>query len=144
RNFWGTSTAYCPWSTGRADRIRRSRHRRPRARPGVDWRKASKLEEYEREAEMPYVGTPVRRREDQRLITGHGAYVDDVAAPGALHAAFVRSPYAHARILSIDSSAALKLAGVAAVVLGDQIPAAGPDPRTLAVPLPPNHPDFKV
>ena len=93
---------------------------------------------------VPYVGTSVRRREDQRLITGRGAYVDDVAAPGALHAAFVRSPYAHARIVSVDASAALRLAGVELVATGEEIPRSGPDPRALGVPLPPDHPDFKV
>ncbi len=93
---------------------------------------------------MPYVGTPVRRREDQRLITGRGAYADDIKAPDALHAAFVRSPHAHARILNIDASAALQAPGVRAVATGKDIPSAGPNPRALGVPLPPNHPDFKV
>jgi carbon-monoxide dehydrogenase large subunit len=57
----------------------------------------------------------VRRREDPRLITGRGRYVDDVPAPGSLHAAFARSPLAHARIAGIETGAAAALPGVVAV-----------------------------
>lgn len=62
-----------------------------------------------------YAGTRVPRVEDARLLTGHGTYVDDITRPGMLHACFVRSPFAHARINSIDTSAALTLPGVHAV-----------------------------
>lgn len=62
-----------------------------------------------------YAGTRVPRVEDTRLLTGHGTYVDDIVRPGMLHACFVRSPFAHARINSIDTSAALALPGVHAV-----------------------------
>src|SRR5579884_1999239 len=93
---------------------------------------------------MSFVGTPVPRREDQRLITGHGMYADDVPITGALHAAFVRSPYAHARILGIDTSAAEQAPGVTAVVTDKDIPVAGPDPRPLGIPLPPDHPDVHI
>lgn len=62
-----------------------------------------------------YAGTRVPRVEDSRLLTGHGTYVDDVMRPGMLHACFVRSPFAHARINSIDTSGALSLPGVHAV-----------------------------
>lgn len=65
-----------------------------------------------------YTGTPVKRTEDHRILTGRGCYVDDVSLPGMLHAAFVRSPFAHARITSIDASAARELAGVVAVYTG--------------------------
>ncbi len=61
------------------------------------------------------LGSAVKRREDPRLITGQGRYVDDMPAEGALHAVFVRSPLAHARIASVDTSAATALPGVAAV-----------------------------
>jgi carbon-monoxide dehydrogenase large subunit len=62
------------------------------------------------------LGHPVRRTEDVRLITGAGLYADDVAlAPDAVHAVFVRSTLAHARILSIDSSAAEAMPEVVAV-----------------------------
>ncbi len=62
-----------------------------------------------------YAGTRVPRVEDSRLLTGHGAFVDDIKRPGLLHACFVRSPFAHARIKGIDASAALALPGVHAV-----------------------------
>ncbi len=62
-----------------------------------------------------YAGARVLRVEDARLVTGHGTFVDDIVRPGMLHASFVRSPYARARILGVDSSAALELPGVHAV-----------------------------
>ena len=68
-----------------------------------------------------YVGQSLRRKEDPRLITGRGTYVDDIALPGMLHMAVVRSPEAHARITSIDGSAALARDDVQAVVTGEDI-----------------------
>lgn len=62
-----------------------------------------------------YAGTRVQRVEDSRLLTGHGSFVDDISRPGMLHACFVRSPFARARINGIDASAALALPGVHAV-----------------------------
>ncbi|TDC70707.1 xanthine dehydrogenase family protein molybdopterin-binding subunit [Actinomadura sp. GC306] len=62
-----------------------------------------------------YAGTRVPRVEDARLLTGHGTFVDDVVRPGMLHACFVRSPMARARIAGIDASEALALDGVHAV-----------------------------
>lgn len=59
-----------------------------------------------------YTGAEVQRMEDPRLLTGHGRFVDDIHLPGLLYAAFLRSSHAHARIRSIDTSAALALAGV--------------------------------
>lgn len=68
------------------------------------------------EAPAPgYAGTRVPRVEDGRLLTGHGSFVDDISRPGMLHACFVRSPFAHARINGIDTTAALALPGVHAV-----------------------------
>ena len=64
---------------------------------------------------QPYIGAPIRRREDVRFVTGRGQYLDDVRAPGMLHAAILRSPHAHARVRGIDTSAALALDGVTAV-----------------------------
>src|SRR5688500_3505630 len=55
------------------------------------------------------------RVEDTRLLTGKGTFVDDVQRPGMLHACFVRSPFAHARIANIDTAAALALPGVRAI-----------------------------
>ena len=62
-----------------------------------------------------FVGQSVQRKEDRRLVTGHGRYVDDVSLSGLLHAAFLRSEYAKARITSLDTSAAQELPGVVAV-----------------------------
>ncbi len=68
-----------------------------------------------------FTGARVARVEDPRLLTGHGTYVDDIARPGMLHATFVRSPYARARIVEIDSSAAVGLAGVHAVLTAQDL-----------------------
>ena len=73
-------------------------------------------------------GASIKRREDPRLITGKGQFVDDVRLPGTLHAAFVRSPHAHARIRSIDAGAAKKLKGVVAVYTGKELVASGVKP----------------
>src|SRR6188472_1418845 len=62
-----------------------------------------------------YAGARIARVEDPRLLTGHGTFVDDVVRPGMLHACFVRSPFARARVTGIDTSAALDLPGVHAV-----------------------------
>jgi carbon-monoxide dehydrogenase large subunit len=67
------------------------------------------------------VGARVARREDPRLLTGQGSYVDDHRPPRMLYAAFLRSPHAHARIARIDASAALALPGVAALLTGEDI-----------------------
>jgi carbon-monoxide dehydrogenase large subunit len=68
-----------------------------------------------------FIGQPVRRREDPRLITGEGTYVDDVKLPGMLHAALMRSPYAHAKINSVDLSAARKHPGVICALSGEDL-----------------------
>jgi carbon-monoxide dehydrogenase large subunit len=70
---------------------------------------------------QPYVGRALRRKEDPRLITGRARYVDDIALPGMVWAALVRSPEAHARIVSIDGSAALERPGVHAVFTGEDL-----------------------
>ena len=64
------------------------------------------------------IGAPLLRREDYRFVTGQGRYLDDIAVPNCLHAHFVRSPHAHARIVSIDIAAAQKCEGVVAIVGG--------------------------
>src|ERR1700716_747073 len=61
------------------------------------------------------IGAKIHRREDPRLITGHGRYVDDMTRPGMVHMAVVRSPMAHAKIRAIDPSEAKKAPGVRAV-----------------------------
>src|SRR5262249_15348887 len=62
-----------------------------------------------------WVGQRMPRTEDQRMITGHGRYVDDLSRPGMLHAAFVRSTVAKGRIVDLDVSEALQAPGVIAV-----------------------------
>ena len=61
------------------------------------------------------------RKEDARFLRGQGNYVDDVRMPGMLESAILRSPYAHARIRSIDASAAETLPGVHAVITGETL-----------------------
>jgi carbon-monoxide dehydrogenase large subunit len=67
------------------------------------------------------IGASTPRKEDQRLLTGHGQFTDDLHVRGMLHAAFVRSPHAHARILGIEASDARALPGVVAVVTGEDL-----------------------
>ena len=62
-----------------------------------------------------YVGEPVRRNEDARLLTGRALFVDDVHLPGLLHVAFLRSDHAHARLHGVDVAAARRRPGVVAV-----------------------------
>jgi carbon-monoxide dehydrogenase large subunit len=68
--------------------------------------------------EFKSVGQPVRRKEDERLLQGNGRFTDDFSAPGQAHAAMVRSPYPHARIVSIDAKSALAMPGVLGVFTG--------------------------
>ena len=67
------------------------------------------------------MGQSINRTEDPRLLTGQARYVDDLSLPGMLHAAFVRSPHAHANIVSIDVTAALALDGVVGVYTGEDL-----------------------
>ena len=67
------------------------------------------------------VGAEVRRKEDPRLITGSSMYVDDLNIPGAAYVSIVRSPYPHASIGAIDSSAAMAMPGVIAVITGEEL-----------------------
>ena len=80
------------------------------------------------------VGKPIKRTEDPRLIQGLAHYVDDIRLPDTLHAMFLRSIYAHARIKSIDVTAALKLPGVVAVYTGKDLAKVGPVPCGAAIP----------
>jgi carbon-monoxide dehydrogenase large subunit len=64
------------------------------------------------------IGAPVRRVEDARMITGSAKYLDDLKLPGMTHVAILRSPYAHARITSIDTTKAAEAPGVVAVFTG--------------------------
>ena len=68
-----------------------------------------------------HVGKALRRKEDPRLITGRARYIDDISLPGTLWAAFVRSPEAHAKIVSVDASAAKARPGVRAVYTSEDV-----------------------
>ncbi|MGE0628013.1 MAG: xanthine dehydrogenase family protein molybdopterin-binding subunit [Hyphomicrobiaceae bacterium] len=71
------------------------------------------------------IGQPVRRKEDVRLVTGQGVFTDDIEIDGQLWAAFVRSPHAHAQILSIDTSEARAMPGVIDVITSSELEQAG-------------------
>jgi len=75
----------------------------------------------EREESLQGMGVARKRKEDARFIRGQGSYVDDIKLPGMLFGAIVRSPYAHARIKSIDKSKALQVPGVVAVLTADDL-----------------------
>jgi carbon-monoxide dehydrogenase large subunit len=79
-----------------------------------------------------HFGARVVRLEDPVLLTGRGRFVDDVKLPGALHACFVRSPHAHARIRAIDTAVARAMPGVHAVLTADDLP---PRMATTQIPM---------
>jgi carbon-monoxide dehydrogenase large subunit len=74
---------------------------------------------------MATIGTPVRRREDFRFVTGQGTYTDDLIRPGQLYAFILRSPHAHARLRGIETAAARRAPGVVAVFTGQDMAADG-------------------
>ena len=82
------------------------------------------------------IGQAVVRKEDLRLLTGGGRYLDDINIAGQAHAAILRSPHAHARIRSIDSSAALTRPGVVAVFTGADLEADGVAPMPCMAHIP--------
>ncbi len=73
------------------------------------------------QARQKWVGQPVLRKEDRRFLTGRGQYTDDLVLPGLAHVAFVRSPYPHARIVSVDVSAAHRMPGVITALTGAEV-----------------------
>ena len=81
-----------------------------------------------------FFGTPVKRREDRRLITGGSQYTDDLVVPGMVHAAIVRSPHAHANIKSIDVEAARSAPGVVAVFTGNDMKGVAGIPTAWLIP----------
>ena len=91
-----------------------------------------------------WIGRSVKRKEDHRLTTGRGQFFGDVKAPEALCLMFVRSEHAHARILSIDTTAAAAMPGVICVVTGETIQhEIKPLPQPVVVPdLEANFPTF--
>jgi len=83
----------------------------------------------------PLIGQSIARVEDRALLLGQARFVADIQMPGMLHASFVRSPHAHARVVAIDTSAARKLPGVVAVLTSDDLRAVAKTDR-LVVALP--------
>ena len=73
------------------------------------------------ERRQGYVGAALSPRETRKLCLGRGSYVGDLTAPGMLHAAFVRSPHAHARIGRVDVDTARRAPGIAAVLTGHDL-----------------------
>src|SRR4029077_13134863 len=83
---------------------------------------------------QPYVGRPLKRIEDPRLVRGEGQYVDDLRIPGLTHLAFLRSPHAHARVIAVRTDAAGKSPGVIAVVTAPDLSALKPTPFMATLP----------
>ena len=71
--------------------------------------------------EISGMGHSRKRVEDERFVRGAGKFIDDITIPGMLHMSIVRSPYAHAKILSINSEKALAIPGVLAVITGETL-----------------------
>jgi carbon-monoxide dehydrogenase large subunit len=94
-------------------------------------------------SEFRFIGQPMPRHEDARLIVGQGRYTDDFSFPGQAYAAIVRSPHAHARIVSIDKASALAMPGVLGVFTGADglADGLGPIPHD---PLPKTRDDMKL
>ena len=84
------------------------------------------------------IGTPMLRREDPALLTGEAKFTNDLAIPGALHLALLRSPYAHARITSVDVSGALEQPGVVAAYTGADLQDLWAAPMPCAWPVTPD------
>ncbi len=85
------------------------------------------------ETRKDLVGQRLKRREDPRLVKGAARFMDDIVLPGMAHAAILRSPHAHARIVSIDASAARAMPGVAGVFTGRDMEAINPLPCAFPV-----------
>lgn len=88
------------------------------------------------EPKSKYIGTRMRRTEDPRLLAGRGEYIDDITLPKMIEAAVLRSPFAHAKILSIDVSAALAHPGVFDVITGAELVDLAGEQPVIWFPLP--------
>ena len=88
--------------------------------------------------EGKWVGKGMKRKEDLRLLTGRGSFMDDIRLPNMKYAAILRSPYPHAWIRGMDISQALKVSGVRGVLTGDDV-AAMSQPFPVGVPIPPKY-----
>src|SRR5213594_1081626 len=85
-------------------------------------------EGYNPATRVKFIGAPIKRLEDPRLLVGGGRYVDDLARPGMVHAVIVRSPHAHARVVHVDARRALAQKGVLACVTGADLGGVPPIP----------------
>ncbi len=92
----------------------------------------------EEKQQAKWVGKAMKRKEDLRLLTGRGRFMDDIRLPNMKHAAILRSPYPHAWIKGMAISKALKVAGVRGVLTGDDV-AAMSQPFPVGVPIPPKY-----
>src|SRR5262249_26042641 len=108
-------------------------HGLPQHRQGRSGRGQGRSDSMSAVAE-PWVGQAPKRKEDPRLIMGRARYIDDINVTGQLWAAFVRSPEAHAKIVSIDTSAAKAHPGVVAVYTGTEVDLAAPLPMAWVPP----------
>ena len=102
------------------DPVRRGQDQRRRIQGGRGMNDKTPTRE-QREARLEGMGCKRKRVEDIRFTQGKGNYVDDLKLPGMLHGDFVRSPYAHARVKSINSEEALKVPGVLAVLTAEEL-----------------------
>jgi len=82
----------------------------------------------------PYVGRPLKRTEDPKLITGRGQYVEDIKLPGLAHLVFLRSPHAHARVTLLKTDAARRAPGVVSVVTARDLGSLRPLPFMATLP----------
>src|SRR6476646_7876394 len=86
----------------------------------------ARLEEHAMNAPTPgFIGRSVERKEDARFLTGRGQYTDDIVLPQQSYAYFLRSPYAHAKLLKVDTTAASKAPGVLGIFTGEHFKAVG-------------------
>jgi carbon-monoxide dehydrogenase large subunit len=85
-------------------------------------------------SQQPYIGRPLKRMEDPKLITGRGHYVEDLKPPGLAYLAFVRSPYPHARVTALRTDAAQKAPGVIRVVTAKDLGPLHPLPALVVLP----------
>src|SRR5436309_6383044 len=82
----------------------------------------------------PYVGRPLKRSEDPKLVTGRGQYVEDITLPALAHLAFLRSPHAHARVTALRTDAARQAPGVVRVATAKDLGSLRPLPFMATLP----------
>src|SRR5208337_4628570 len=120
---WRAICAAAPATRTSSKRCARQRRNSRRKPPRDPLKRSQAMADtvLDREQKLEGVGVSRKRKEDARFISGQGSYVDDIKLPGMLFGGIVRSPYAHARIKSIDKSKALKVPGVVAVLTADDL-----------------------